>query len=270
MHPPKSESVESPATASRAGGLPTVGGKYFALAVLFVMNLLNYVDRYSFFGVAVQIKEAFDIDSFWYSVLSVSFMIVYTIVAPFMGWLGDRYHRRALLAGGVALWSVATLGTAFSYDFWHIFFWRSLLGVGEASYGVIAPALIADLFSVRERGRAMGVYYLALPLGERAGLRDRLVDRPGLRLAGGVLRRRIARFARRRGGAPDERPGTGRVRGRPHLRQGRSARDGRGPPALPDPDLRPQHRRHGGGHVRHRRLCRPRRELLPGGPRHVA
>lgn len=173
MHPPKSEPVESlatePAAEIRAGGLPTIGGKYFALAVLFAMNLLNYVDRYSFNGVAVQIKEAFDIDSFWYSVLSVSFMIVYTIVAPFMGWLGDRYHRRALLAGGVALWSVATLGTAFSYDFWHIFFWRSLLGVGEASYGVIAPALIADLFPVRERGRAMGVYYLALPLGGALG-----------------------------------------------------------------------------------------------------
>ena len=169
MHPPESESVESPAAEIRSGGLPTIGGKYFALAVLFAMNLLNYVDRYSFFGVGTQIKRDFQIDDFWYSVLGVSFMIVYTIVSPFMGWLGDRYHRRALLAGGVALWSFATLGTAFSYDFWHIFFWRSLLGIGEASYGVIAPTLIADLFPVRERGRAMGVYYLALPLGGALG-----------------------------------------------------------------------------------------------------
>jgi MFS family permease len=169
MHPPKSESAESPATEIRTRRLPTIGGKYFALAVLFAMNLLNYVDRYSFFGVGEQIKRDFQVDNFWYSVLGVSFMIVYTIVSPFMGWLGDRYHRRALLAGGVALWSFATLGTAFSYDFWDIFFWRSLLGVGEASYGVIAPALIADLFPVRERGRAMGVYYLALPLGGALG-----------------------------------------------------------------------------------------------------
>src|SRR4051794_8151908 len=101
MHPPKPESVESPAITKRTGGLPTVGGKYFALAVLFAMNLLNYVDRYSFFGVGTQIKRDFDVDDFWYSVLGVSFMIVYTIVSPFMGWLGDRYNRRALLAGGV-------------------------------------------------------------------------------------------------------------------------------------------------------------------------
>jgi predicted MFS family arabinose efflux permease len=50
-----------------------------------------------------------------------------------------------------------------------MFFWRALLGVGEASYGVIAPALLADLFEPRHRGRAIGVYSLALPLGGALG-----------------------------------------------------------------------------------------------------
>ena len=166
MESPTSRSVVM--TTSRTP-IPTIGGKYFALAILFSMNLLNYVDRYSFFAVGTQIKRDFEIDDFWYSVLGVSFMIVYTIVSPFMGWLGDRYHRKGLLAGGVFLWSLATVGTAFSSDFSHIFFWRSLLGIGEASYGVIAPTLIADLFPVSQRGRAMGVYYLALPLGGALG-----------------------------------------------------------------------------------------------------
>ena len=94
-------------------------------------------------------------------------MIVYTIVSPLVGWLGDRYNRRGLLAFGVGLWSVATVGTAFSRGFNDMFFWRALLGVGEASYGVIAPALLADLFAPKHRGRVMGVYYLALPLGGR-------------------------------------------------------------------------------------------------------
>ncbi|WP_165074124.1 spinster family MFS transporter [Paludisphaera rhizosphaerae] len=149
--------------------LPTIGGPNFALAVLFGMNLLNYIDRYSFFAVGVDIKKSFDIDDFWYSVLGVAFMVVYTVVSPVMGWLGDRYDRRRLLAGGVALWSFATVGSAFSLDFYHMFFWRSLLGVGEASYGVLAPTLIADLFPVEKRGKAMGLYYLALPLGGALG-----------------------------------------------------------------------------------------------------
>jgi MFS transporter, Spinster family, sphingosine-1-phosphate transporter len=167
MHPSDSDTAAMP--SSRLANLPTFGGRYFALAVLFAMNLLNYVDRYSFFAVGTSIKKDFAIDDFWYSVVGVSFMIVYTVVAPLMGWLGDRYNRKVLLASGVFLWSFATVGTALSGDFWHIFFWRSLLGVGEASYGVIAPTLIADLFPVGQRGRAMGLYYLALPLGGALG-----------------------------------------------------------------------------------------------------
>lgn len=154
---------------SRIGFLPVVGGKYFALAVLFSMNLLNYIDRYSFFAVANPVKDALKINDSSYGVLSASFIIVYTIVSPLMGVLGDRFNRRLLIAGGVGLWSLATVGTAFSTDYYHMFFWRSLLGVGEASYGVIAPALMSDLFPVKERGRAMGIYYLALPLGGAVG-----------------------------------------------------------------------------------------------------
>jgi len=157
------------ASAPRSSIIPTIGGKYFALGVLFAMNLLNYIDRYSFFAVGTQIKRDLAIDDKWFGVLGGSFMIVYTLMSPLMGWLGDRYNRRMILAGGVGLWSLATVGTAFSTDFYHMFFWRALLGVGEASYGVIAPALLADLFSVEKRGRAMGIYYLALPIGTALG-----------------------------------------------------------------------------------------------------
>jgi MFS family permease len=169
MHPSTPESVADP--ARRAGALPTIGGKYFALAILFTMNLLNYVDRYSFVAAGSHIQRELHINDYWFGWLGTSFMIVYTIISPLMGWMGDRYSRKALIAGGVALWSLATVGTAFSADFYHMFFWRALLGVGEASYGVIAPALISDLFTVKERGRAMGVYYLALPVGTALGLR---------------------------------------------------------------------------------------------------
>lgn len=162
---PDSSLAPSPKTSI----IPTIGGPYFALAILFGMNLLNYIDRYSFFAVGAQIKRDLTIDDKWFGWLGGSFMIVYTIISPLMGWLGDRYNRRMILAGGVGLWSLATVGTAYSHNFYEMFFWRALLGVGEASYGVIAPALLADLFPVEKRGRAMGIYYLALPIGTALG-----------------------------------------------------------------------------------------------------
>lgn len=168
---------------TRTALLPAIGGKYFALTVLFLMNLLNYVDRYSFFAAGTHIQKELEIKDLRYGILGASFMIVYTIVSPAMGWLGDRFNRKLLIAGGVGLWSLATVGTAFSRNYSHMFFWRALLGVGEASYGVIAPALLADLFPIRERGRAMGVYYLALPVGTALGyiLGGRIAEELGWR-----------------------------------------------------------------------------------------
>jgi len=167
MQPSPSE----PAVASprKFGIFPTLGGSVFALWVLFSMNLLNYVDRYSFFAVGTHIKDALQIGDQRLGLLNSSFMIVYTIATPLVGWFGDRYSRRVMLALGVGLWSVATVGTAFSQTYHQMFFWRALLGVGEATYGVIAPALLADLFPPSQRGRAMGRYYLALPLGGALG-----------------------------------------------------------------------------------------------------
>lgn len=133
------------------------------------MNLLNYVDRYVFFSAGPEICEELHFSDPQFGQLSVSFMIVYTIVSPFVGYVGDRYNRKRLLAFGVGLWSIATVGTAFARGYYDMFFWRALLGIGEASYGSIAPALLADLFKVKSRGRVMGLYYFALPVGGAIG-----------------------------------------------------------------------------------------------------
>src|SRR5205085_12228248 len=112
----------------------------------FSMNLLNYVDRYVFAAVGESIIKDLALNDRKFGILAGSFMLVYTILSPMIGWMGDRYNRSRLLAFGVGLWSVATVGTTFSRDFYHMCFWRALLGVGEASYGIVAPALLADLF----------------------------------------------------------------------------------------------------------------------------
>ncbi len=147
----------------------TVASPFFALAVLFSMNLLNYIDRYVFFSAGTKIQRELGFSDPQFATLSVAFMVVYTIVSPLVGWLGDRYNRKVLLAFGVGLWSVATVGTSFARGFNDMFFWRALLGVGEASYGIIALTLLADLFSTKNRGRVIGLYFLALPLGGAIG-----------------------------------------------------------------------------------------------------
>src|SRR5690242_21767889 len=108
--PSTGPALDSP-SAQKSRILPTIGGPLFALAVLFCMNLLNYIDRYTFFAVGTHIQRDLHLGNLKLGVLNSSFMIVYTLASPLIGWLGDRYDRRGLLAFGVGLWSVATVGT---------------------------------------------------------------------------------------------------------------------------------------------------------------
>jgi MFS family permease len=70
---------------------------------------------------------------------------------------------------GIAVWSGATLLTAVTYDFSTLVIRHAIVGIGEASYATIAPALIADLFPEHKRGRMLAIFYLAIPVGTAAG-----------------------------------------------------------------------------------------------------
>ena len=87
-----------------------------------------------------------------------------------MGWLGDRYRRTWLLAAGIGVWSLATLGSGLARDYGHLALARSFLGIGEATYGVIAPTILIDLFRREQRSRLMSAFYLAMPLGAALGI----------------------------------------------------------------------------------------------------
>ena len=97
------------------------------------------------------------------------FLVSYSLISPVMGWLGDRYRRTWLLAVGVGVWSLATVGSGLARDYGHLALARSFLGIGEATYGVIAPTILMDLFPREQRARVMSAFYLAMPLGGGAG-----------------------------------------------------------------------------------------------------
>src|SRR5205814_4848083 len=69
----------------------------------------------------------------------------------------------------VAVWSLATALGGFARGFVSLFVARSAVGVGEAAYGTIAPALLADYFPLEKRGRVMAIFFMAIPIGSAAG-----------------------------------------------------------------------------------------------------
>lgn len=141
----------------------------YALAVLTFINLFNYIDRWVVAAVVEPIKESLGLTDTQLGVIGAGFIVVYAATSPIFGMLGDRKRRPPLVALGVAIWSLATGLAGFARGFWSLFFARSTVGVGEAAYGTIAPALLSDLFPIERRGRVLAFFFAAIPVGSAAG-----------------------------------------------------------------------------------------------------
>jgi MFS family permease len=139
------------------------------LTVLTGLNVLNYLDRYVGAAVLPLVIAGLSLSDSQAGDLQSVFILVYSLVSPAVGWLGDRGGRLRLAAVGVVVWSLATFGSGLAPTFAVLLLARALVGIGEASYGVITPSLISDLYPASHRGRALAIFYAAIPVGSALG-----------------------------------------------------------------------------------------------------
>ncbi|MCC7072424.1 MAG: MFS transporter [Deltaproteobacteria bacterium] len=139
------------------------------VAVLTTMCLLNFIDRYAPSAVKDLFKAELGLSDEQTGLVFSAFIFVYTLACPVFGSLAERGNRPRLLAVGVALWSLATVAAAFADGFAMLVMTRALVGIGEAAFITISPAMIADLFPPARRNRALTVLNVAMPLGVAIG-----------------------------------------------------------------------------------------------------
>jgi predicted MFS family arabinose efflux permease len=140
-----------------------------ALLVLTALNLLNYADRNVLFAVQPLVQDEFHLSKTQIGYLTSAFLGFYMIAAPFVGPLADRYSRKLIIVLGAIFWSGLTLLTAVTHTYTELLVRHTLVGIGEATFVTIAPTFVADLFAEEVRGRVLGVFYLAIPVGSAAG-----------------------------------------------------------------------------------------------------
>lgn len=146
-----------------------------SLALLLLINLFNYIDRYLLSAVEPLVRdELFGKDhpdaKFLMGLLAPAFLVTYMVAAPIFGRLGDRCRRWLIVAAGVALWSLATGGTGLATTFGALLAMRVLVGIGEAAWGPVAPTIIADMYPASKRGWVLSWFYIAIPVGAALGV----------------------------------------------------------------------------------------------------
>jgi MFS family permease len=149
--------------------------------LMFGINLMNYLDRWVFSLVLrlIQTDQVFCtpghhlqycINDFQTGLLGSSFLFVYAIGALPLGVLADRIKRKDVIAAGVALWSLATVLTAFATSFVSLLATRALLGVGEASYNPAGISLLSSYFPRERRAQVLSRWGAGALVGFALGI----------------------------------------------------------------------------------------------------
>jgi MFS family permease len=139
------------------------------LVLLIALNLLNYIDRYILPGELSLVQRQFNASDHQMGALTTALFLCYMFAAPATGWLGDRFSRKPLIIAGAVLWSLATLGTVWVHSYWTFYLRQGLVGIGEATFGIFAPAVLSDFYPERDRNRILSVFYIAIPVGAALG-----------------------------------------------------------------------------------------------------
>jgi MFS family permease len=157
-----------PAQAAPRAGL--------ALGLLLAINLFNYIDRQVLSAVLPKLEldaALFDPADPWLKFklgwLTTAFFVSYMVFSPVFGRLGDRWSRWGLVGIGVIVWSLASGGSGLATGFVVLLLTRCLVGIGEAAYAPVAPAMLSDLYPEKVRGRVMAWFYMAIPVGSALG-----------------------------------------------------------------------------------------------------
>lgn len=141
----------------------------WALTLLTALNLFNFIDRYVLPGVQPLVQHEFHATDERMGALTYAFFITYMLAAPLTGWLGDWIARKPLVVAGAVVWSVATLLTATVHSYGQLYFRHAIVGIGEATFTVFAPVMIADMYPERIRNKALSIFYLSIPVGAALG-----------------------------------------------------------------------------------------------------
>jgi MFS family permease len=137
----------------------------FTFGVLLAINTMNFFDRQILPAVQERIRKDWPISDSELGLLGTAFILIYAAVGLPLGRLADVWRRKWILAMGVGLWSLMTLGSGLAWSFWSLFALRVGVGIGEASCAPAANSLIGDLVPAEKRARALAIFMLGLPLG---------------------------------------------------------------------------------------------------------
>lgn len=161
---PATDSTRRPAPASAATS-GARGPEFWVLSLIFLVAVINYIDRQALSVAQPVIVKVFSLSSRDYGRLVFAFLLAYAIVQPISGRLLDRLGTVRGFAIAVVWWSIACALHAFASGAVSLAAYRFLLGVGEAALIPASIKTISEWLPVDRRQFGIGVMNAGISIG---------------------------------------------------------------------------------------------------------
>jgi len=172
---PLSKSIEGglPTTPATSGELPlhtTSGQARYALAILFLVAVMNFIDRKVLMVLQEPVKRDLGLsDAQLGSLVGLAFAIVSSTALFPIARLADFWIRKHVIAIALLVWSALTGFTGLATGFASMVLLRMGVAAGEAGSAPASHSLITDYFPPEKRVMAFALIQQAVPIGTMFG-----------------------------------------------------------------------------------------------------
>ncbi|MFN9594669.1 MAG: MFS transporter [Pirellulaceae bacterium] len=156
---------DSASTASKSRLAPAIG----LVVAMWIAYFLNYCDRQAVFSMYPALRRDLGMNDQQLGMTGAIFLWVYGIGSLVAGWAADRWCRRRMVVGSLAIWSLVTLATGAAASGTMLLGLRGLMGISEALFMPAAIAMTASAVPAKYRSRAIASLTTAQIVGSVAG-----------------------------------------------------------------------------------------------------
>ena len=139
--------------------------RWLILGLLFFSTVVNYLDRQALSVLLPTLRVDLGLTSADYGIITMVFMLVYTIAHLGAGMVVDRIGTRRSFGFFVVGWSVSALLHAFARGAMSLGIFRGCLALSEAGNWPAGAKAVARWFPAQRRGMAMAIFDSGAALG---------------------------------------------------------------------------------------------------------
>jgi MFS family permease len=132
---------------------------------------VSFVDRGLLSVAGAPIKQALHLSDSAFGLLhGAAFVLLFCVAGIPIGWLADRWNRRAIIAVGMLFWTAMTAACGMASSFSIFFIARIGVGLGEATLVPAGASLLAAILPGTRMTRAAAIFLMGATIGNAIAL----------------------------------------------------------------------------------------------------